>query len=336
MIDLSGRTVLVIGGAGYIGSVLAERLLACGAAVRVLDCLTHGTHGTLNHLLDDTRLEFVRGDFRNEEVVAAASRGAADVVLLASLVGDPICRKHPELALEINQHATTRLVDRLDDLGIRRFVFVSTCSNYGLRNPEDAAAETDDLNPQSLYATTKVHVERHVVAASQASRCTPVVLRFATAYGISPRMRFDLTVSQFALQLARGQPLTVYDADTWRPYCHVRDLSAAIVSALVADEPLVRGEVYNVGSDSQQFTKRMIVDEILQHVPGAEVRYVEGDTDPRNYRVAFGKIRDRLGFVCHSTVQRYAPALVDAIRNGVFPDAPSTERYGNYRVELFS
>jgi nucleoside-diphosphate-sugar epimerase len=330
--NFNDRSVLVVGGAGYVGSVLTSRLLDAGARVRVLDHLIYDNGFALQHLLDHGRLSFIRGDLRDEAVFRVAADGVTDIVLLASLVGDPICKKYPQLALQVNQEGAKRIIDLLDTVGAERFVFTSTCSNYGIHDPSVLASETSELNPQSLYAKTKIEVENHLLEAARTSKASGTVLRISTAYGLSPRMRFDLTVSQFAWELGSGAPLLVYDADTWRPYCHVRDISKAIIGVLGAPADLVRGEVFNVGNTEQQFTKRMIVEEIQKHLPGTQVEYRTGDTDPRNYRVSFEKITSRLGFSCDFTVQRYLPNVVDAVKAGVFPDVRSNNRFGNYLI----
>lgn len=331
--NLSGRSVLVIGGAGYVGTVLVTRLLEAGARVRILDNLLWDQGPAVQHLLDDDRVAIVRGDLRDPVAVADAARGMTDAVLLASLVGDPICKKYPEMATAVNQEAAKRLIDGLDGHGLGRFVFTSTCSNYGIHDPSTLATETSELNPQSLYARTKIEVERHLLARAADTRCAGTVLRISTAYGLSARMRFDLTVSQFAWELASGHALTVYDADTWRPYCHVRDIAKAVMTVLAAPEAAVRGEVFNVGNTSQLFTKRMIVDEVCRHVPGATVDYRAGDTDPRNYRVSFEKIERVLGYRTDESVQAYLPRLVAAVKAGVFPEVRGTNQYGNYTIE---
>ncbi|MGD9526935.1 NAD-dependent epimerase/dehydratase family protein [Pseudonocardia sp.] len=330
--ELAARRVLVIGGAGYVGSVLVARLLDAGARVQVLDQLIYDNGFALHHLLDRDGVTFTRGDLRDERVVAAAAAGTDDVVLLASLVGDPICAKYPDLAREVNADGAKRIVDALDRLGVRRFVFTSTCSNYGIHDPDSLAAETAELNPQSLYARTKIEVERHLLAAAPSLDTSATVLRIATAYGMSARMRFDLTVSQFTRELAAGGDLLVYDADTWRPYCHVRDIAKAVMTVLTAPEERVRAEVFNVGDNGQQFTKRMIVDEVAKHLTSPQVAYREGDTDPRNYRVSFDKIAQQLGFRVDNTVQTYVGALVAAVQNGIFDDAAGNPRYGNHEV----
>ena len=330
--DFSGRTVLVVGGAGYVGSVLVTELLRAGARVRVLDQLIYDNGFALAHLMDEPRLRFQRGDLRNEDDLAEAARGATDLVLLASLVGDPICKAYPVLAHEINEDGARRVIDHLGPAGIDRFVFTSTCSNYGIHESSRLATEDSDLNPQSLYAQTKIAVEQYVLERASELPSAATVLRIATAYGLSPRMRFDLTVSQFAWELASGRPLEVYDADTWRPYCHIRDICKAIMTVLTAPESDVRGEVFNVGDTAQQFTKRMIVDEVGLHVGETSVIYGDKGSDPRNYRVSFDKIAENLAFRCDYTVQDYIARLTAAVQAGIFPDVSADPRFGNYKV----
>jgi nucleoside-diphosphate-sugar epimerase len=331
--DLRGRSTLVVGGAGYVGSVLTERLLDAGASVRVLDQLIYDNGFALQQLLDREGVSFIRGDFCDRDTFLRAAEGVTDVILLASLVGDPICKKYPDLAVRVNEDGSKQLIDSLDEAGVERFVFASTCSNYGIHDSGTFASEDSALNPQSLYARNKIAVEQHLLDAATRSAFAGTVLRLATAYGLSPRMRFDLTVSQFAYELASGKRLLVYDADTWRPYCHVRDIAKSIMLVLGQPRELVHGQVFNVGDDEQQFTKRMIVDEVGKHLERIEVEYQSGDTDPRNYRVSFAKVAGKLGFTCDYTVQRYVPIVAHAVRSGLFPDDVAGDpRFGNYAV----
>jgi nucleoside-diphosphate-sugar epimerase len=204
-------------------------------------------------------------------------------------------------------------------------VFTSTCSNYGLRGTDDPATEESELAPLSLYAETKVEFERFVLEREPKwGDLCPTLLRIATAYGLSPRMRFDLTISEFTRTLAIGQELVVYDADTWRPYCHVRDIARAVMTVLQSPPDAVRGEVFNVGHDEGNYTKRMVVDAVQEHLGGSgKVSFSEGGQDPRNYRVSFNKIRDRLGFEPEHRVPETVGRLIGAIRAGAFNDVES-------------
>jgi len=326
------RRVLIIGGAGYLGSVLVRRLLALGRRVHCLDALLYGNGAAIAPLFDHPLFSFARADMRDAGAVASAIEDATDVVLLASLVGDPICRTHPALARDINVEGSLRALDAVRASRAARFVFASTCSNYGVRGDEPAA-EHAALNPQSLYAETKVTLERAVLDGG-AGDSIPTVLRLATAFGLSPRMRFDLTVSEFAREVALGRELTVYDADTWRPYCHVDDIAGAIVAVLEADPPLVRGEVFNVGGDALNATKRTIAGELGALVPGARVVFQNGRGDPRNYRVSFDKIRRTLGFVPRHTIREAMQAVVGAVRAGVFEDVDARPAFYANRLSV--
>lgn len=317
--EAGDRDILVVGGAGYVGSVLTRKLLAAGHRVRVLDRLLFD-HGTvLSGLVEDPNFTFRRGDLNDREAVAGALEGATDLVILAGLVGDPIASKYPDLARRVND-ACKRLAEEADSAGVNRLVFTSTCSNYGLRETDEPATEESELSPVSLYAELKVEFEQFVLDRDDWKLC-PTLLRIATAYGLSQRMRFDLTISEFTRTLAVGDELVVYDADTWRPYCHVEDISGAVMTALDAEESLVRSEVFNVGHSDENYTKRMVVDVVQDVLGGAGVvSFEEGGRDPRNYRVNFDKIRDQLGFEPTHRVPETVATLVEAVQAGVFDD----------------
>jgi nucleoside-diphosphate-sugar epimerase len=318
------RHVLVVGGAGYVGNVLVRRLLAGGSRVRVLDRLLFDHGSALAGLFEEPGFEFVRGDLCEPQDLEPSLDGITDVVLLAALVGDPICRKYPELARRVNDEGAKRLFDTLAGRGIDRFVFTSTCSNYGLRESDEPATEEAELAPLSLYAETKVEFERFVLEREPEWDLCPSLLRIATAFGLSPRMRFDLTISEFTRTLAIGEELVVYDADTWRPYVHVRDIAEAIITVLESPVDLVRGEVFNVGHDEGNYTKRMVVDAVQEHLgDSGTVSFTEGGQDPRNYRVSFDKIRERLGFEAEHRVPDTIGRLIGAIRSGAFNDVES-------------
>lgn len=327
----SKRDILVIGGAGYIGSVLCPALLDAGHHVRVLDSLLYDNSDSLATIADHEHFAFHHGDVRSANDVAAAMDGITDVVLLAALVGDPVCKRNPELARETNLDGARAVIRAAGEASVGRLVFASTCSNYGLREDDTPAGEEDELHPLSLYAETKVQMEHELLGNEHPF--DPTVLRVSTAFGASPRMRFDLTVSEFTRELALGHALEVYDADTWRPYCHVSDISRAILMVLAAPADQVGGEVFNVGGDDSNHTKRSIVDAALAALGGGEVKWSEGGVDARNYRVSFAKIQERLGFFPDQTVEGAVRQLAKAIRAGMFSDVESRSlRYRNYEL----
>lgn len=320
--------VLVTGGAGYIGSVLVRQLLTEGHEVRVLDVMRFGGESLLP-LLEEPRLTVLRGDVRHDHDVRRALNGVSAVVHLAAIVGDPACKREPELAREVNLLATQRVYETAEELGVKRFVFASTCSNYGKMPDQDSVMdETSELRPVSLYAETKVAVERYLLERGRASACLPTALRFSTVYGLSPRMRFDLTVNEFTRDLVLGEELVVFGEQFWRPYCHVADLARSVRMVLAAPPEAVANEVFNVGDDAENFRKVDVVDAILRQVPQGRVRYVRKAEDPRDYRVAFGKIRDRLGFHVTRRLPDGIAEVKRAIELGLVSD-PRSARYAN-------
>lgn len=329
----SKETVLVVGGAGYIGSVLVRKLLMYGYHVRVLDNLLYGHGASIAPLIEKRSFEFINGDLCNESSALKALRGSDHVVLLAALVGDPICKKYPEEAARVNDTGSMRFIELCDSANIERLVFMSTCSNYGLRTGDTPASEGDPLNPKSLYAETKVKIEEKLLDNRVGYSFAPIVLRCATAMGQSYRMRFDLTVSEFTRTLATGQELLVYDEKTWRPYFHVSDISEVIVGMIKAPKGKVGREVFNIGDDSGNYTKEMIVKEILSIYPKGIIRYHTGGNDPRNYRVSFKKVHDTFDCRMDYTVPDTIRYLADAIGAGLYEDAERRLHfYGNYRI----
>ena len=313
--------VLVTGGAGYVGSMLVPALLEAGHEVRVLDTLTWGVHpllGSWSH----PAFSFIRGDVRVPEHRAAALAGIEAVVHLAAIVGDPACAREPDLARAVNLDATLELIADARRAGVSRFVFASTCSNYGrMADPDGYVTEESPLTPVSLYAQTKVAVERALLDRLGDGGMAVTPLRFATVFGVSPRMRFDLTVNEFTLAMVRDRHLVVFGEQFWRPYVHVRDIARAVTLVLAAPVAAVDGEVFNVGSTDQNYRKQQLVELILPHAPGAVVDYVHKAEDPRDYRVSFARITERLGFRASLTVPDGIAEVARLVACGITPEA---------------
>lgn len=322
------RTVLVTGAAGYIGSVLVRQLLERGFRVRALDYLRFGGESIIG-LLDHDDFTFLKADVRDDAAVRAALDGVWAVVHLAAVVGDPACRQEPELARSVNLDASQRVYLAAEAAGVERFVFASTCSNYGkMADPDAYVDETSELRPVSLYAETKVEFERFLLGQDRASTCKPTCLRFSTVYGISPRMRFDLTVNEFTREVVTGRELVVFGERFWRPYCHVRDLARSAVEVLEADESKVAFDVFNVGATDENYQKATIVELLQAEVPDARVRFVHKDEDPRDYRVSFAKIASVLDFRITRTVPQGIREVRQMIEDGFLLD-PYDPKYGN-------
>lgn len=317
------RSVLVIGGAGYIGSVLVRRLLDRGSRVRVLDRLLYG-EGSLADLYNRQDFELVQGDFRNVEAVVRAVQGMGSIVHLGAVVGDPACALDEEFTFEVNLAATRVIAEVGKGYGIRRFLFASSCSVYGASN--EIMDERSEVAPVSLYARTKIESER-VLLSIMSDGFSPVLLRLATVCGMSHRPRFDLVVNLLAAQAAFDEKINIFGGDQWRPFVHVDDVANAIIGCLEAPLEVVRGQVFNVGHDGGNYRLAQIAEIIKGVVPDVEVSVHQNVEDERNYRVSFEKIARTLGFQANKTVQDAVLEIVDAVGTG---------RVVNYRRPEYS
>lgn len=315
--------VLVTGGAGYVGSIVVDELLARRHRVRVLDALVHGSVPSLLLSWANPRFEFVRGDVRDPAARARVLEDVDAIVHLAAVVGDPACARQPELAREVNLDATRALLEDAERAGVKRFLFASTCSNYGRMDGDALADEEFELRPVSLYAETKVAAEQEVL--NRPRRLAPTCLRFATVYGTSPRMRFDLVVNEFTRDLAVKHKLVIFGEQFWRPYIHVRDAARAIAHVLDAPSSVVAGEVYNVGDTRENYRKLDIVALLRERFPEGKVELVHRDEDPRDYRVSFEKFAQRLGFKAERSVGEGIDEVLALLHSGLVGDpyAPS-------------
>jgi nucleoside-diphosphate-sugar epimerase len=311
--------VLVTGAAGYVGSVLVDELLRCGYDVRALDSLLHGAVPSLLLAWGNGGFTFVRGDVRDEATLQAALEGVDAVVHLAAIVGDPACAREPEHAREVNVDATKVLLEHAARSGVSRLVFASTCSNYGKVEEGGVATEDWPLRPVSLYADTKVEAELAVLA-SGGDGFAPTCLRFATVHGVSPRMRFDLTVNEFTRDLLVNGDLVVYGEQFWRPYVHVRDAAFAVRTVLEAPDDAVAGKVFNVGSNDENYRKLDIIELLRDRVDRAEVQFVHKEEDPRDYRVCFDRVEEELGFKARLTVPEGIDEVIELLRSGLVED----------------
>ena len=330
----AGRLITIFGGGGYIGPVVAKRLLSFGYKVRIVDLFLYGTQNIMLNLFDVPGFDVLNGDLADPAIVGQGLEGATDVVILAGLVGDPITKKYPDAHDAINETGIRDLVDTLNGKNLQRVIFVSTCSNYGLIPEGTLADENYRLNPLSLYAKAKVGIEQKLLSLKGQVDYEATALRFATAFGLAPRMRFDLTVSQFTREMYLRRDLLVYDADTWRPYCHVQDFANIIQRVLEAPAADISFDVFNAGGDNNNFTKRMIIEAIQSHMPDAPVAYQAHGSDPRNYRVDFKKIRERLNFTPRFSVEDGIQELIRALDQNLFDDAETRANfYGNYEID---
>jgi nucleoside-diphosphate-sugar epimerase len=318
---------LVTGGSGYVGACVVEELLASGREIRVLDALLHRQHAIAG-AQRDAGVEVIGADLRDAAARRRALDGIDEVVHLAAVVGDPACARDPATSRAVNVDATFDLIDEAAQAAVRRFVFASTCSNYGrLADPTVPIAEDGVLAPVSLYAEQKVAVERRLLADDR-NGLEPCCLRLATVYGVAPRMRFDLTVNEFTRDLWANRLLEVFGEQFWRPYVHVRDAARAVAIVLDANGKAVAGEVFNVGRSDENYRKLDLVREIQAQLGSRRVAFVQRDEDPRDYKVNFEKVRRTLGFDPAMTVPDGIAEIAAALDGGAFDD-PFDPRYRN-------
>jgi nucleoside-diphosphate-sugar epimerase len=321
------KPVLITGGAGYIGAPLAELLLNSGRQVRVLDSLLHDQEDVADSLVD-AGVELIRGDIRDDDARRRSLDGVGAVVHLAAIVGDPACGRDPHLSNEVNVEGTRALVNDAAAAGVEQLIFASTCSNYGrMADPTVEVTEEAALAPVSLYAEQKVKMEK-LLLDHDYNGLSPTCLRFATIYGVAPRMRFDLTVNEFTRDLWADKDLDVFGEQFWRPYVHVRDAGRAVATVLDAPNETVANEVFNVGRSGENYRKLDLIEEIQRQVHTGRVSFVHRDEDPRDYKVSFGKIYAQLGFETLMTVPDGIAEVLEALSAGAFSD-PFAGRYQN-------
>lgn len=288
----SRAPVVVTGGAGYVGSVVVRQLLEKGYRVRVLDSFLYG-NGALSSIESNQSLEITEGDVRERADLEAAFRGSSAVIHLAGLVGDPACALDQDFTRSVNLDSTSTVAEVIRDLEIPRLVFASTCSVYGAAG-DDWLDEDAETAPVSLYAETNLRSEEILSTLLRETPTTLTHLRFATIYGVSPRMRFDLVVNLLTARAHATGKIEIHGGDQWRPQVHVSDVARALVLAVSGASDTVCG-TFNVGSNVQNHRVAELGTQIAKIFPRVEVS-VLSIRDPRSYRVSFSRIQERWGF----------------------------------------
>jgi nucleoside-diphosphate-sugar epimerase len=285
------QRVLVTGSEGYIGSVLMPMLLAEGFEVAGLDVCYYADGNLTRATLPSYPV--MRQDVR--DVVSKDLEGFDAVIHLAALSNDPLGFLDENLTFDINYRGSVRLAEAAREAGVKRFVFASSCSLYGFA--DKVLTEEDEANPQTAYGKSKVMAEQTISQLATAS-FSPTFMRNATAYGISPRMRFDLVVNNLAgYAQTEGEIKILGDGTPWRPLVHIRDISAACIAVLQQPQAVVHNQAFNVGNDQENFQIKTIAEHIKKYYTRCEVSIAQKDAgDTRNYRVGFAKLKDRLGF----------------------------------------
>lgn len=275
--------MLITGGAGYIGSILVPMLLEAGYSVRVLDNLMYRQHTLFPHFINK-RFHFMKGDVRDEKTLRQALEGANYIIHLAAIVGEPACKKDPDMCYAVNLHAT-ELLNSLRSPE-QKIVFASTGSVYG--KVDGLCTEASPVNPLSDYGISKFKAEEAIK-----TKQNYVIYRFATAFGLSPRPRLDLLVNDFVYRALKQKVNIVYEAHFKRTFIHSYDIARSFVFAVAHFDEL-KNEIFNVGSEDMNFTKEDIAKKIKESVPH-HLHFADYGTDPdqRNYEVSYAKIREK-------------------------------------------
>jgi nucleoside-diphosphate-sugar epimerase len=329
----SEKHILITGGAGYIGSLLTSELLRLNYRVTALDTLLFGGESLVS-FLPHPNFHFVKADVTEKRAVKDSLKDEWQkpdaVIHLAAIVGFPACQAvGKQVAWKYNVDATKMVFEQAADLGVERFVFASTYSNYGLSETGKPVTEESPLNPQSLYAETKIAAEEFLISQKDAG-CAPLLFRFATLYGISPRTRFDLIVNQFVLDAFTKHELIIYQRGYSRSFVHIRDVVRGVIMGLEAEREKVARQIFNLGTDNGNYSKDDIVRLILKRLPQTVVEYKDltFGGDMRDITVSFAKIKRVLGFDTTLDVNDGVREVLFALKAGIIQN-PLDAHYRN-------
>ena len=325
------KKILVTGGAGYIGSVLVADLLKYGYHVTVLDDLWFGGDSVLPFLQFDN-FSFIKCDICKNGGLFDLMNGVDFVVHLAAIVGFPACEKAGrEYVWQINVEGTKIVYEAAVKAGVSRMIFTSSYSSYGESKHGEPVKEESPLYPKSIYAESKIEAERFLLSQTNPNSTAPICLRLATVFGISPRTRFDLIVNQFVLEGHTKQKFKIYQEDFKRSFVHVRDVTRAMLCVMNAPLSKVRSQVFNVGSEKFNASKKELVKLLQSYIPKLKVEHCDASFggDMRSIHVSFEKMRKVLKFEAQISIEEGIKELLWALNSGVISN-PQNQKYRNH------
>lgn len=323
----SVNSVAIIGGAGYLGSVLSRLLLSQGYRVSVLDNLLYGSQG-IDNLIENENFIHINGSMDKISDIVKTIRDADAVVHLGAIVGDPASEIDPSNTLSINLHSTKIVADVCKFYNINRFIFASTCSVYGKSDGSQGITEEAPMNPVSLYARTKIESEKILISMT-GKNFSPTILRFSTLFGLSQRMRFDLVVNVLCAKAYFDNKITIFGGEQYRPMLSTHDASRSIIACLKSPLKNVSGEVFNVGNSNLNYKIIEIGRAIKEKLPSAAIEITKDDVDTRDYNVNFDKIKRLTNFSTEVSLQEGIETIIEAFEKGNFKDY-NNKVYSNY------
>jgi len=319
------RRILIIGGAGYIGSVMTRYLLKRGYPVSVLDNLMFG-YDAMKELDNHPAYRFFKGDARNIHDLLTAMEDVDSVVHLAAIVGDPACELDHRQTIDINYEASKILVEACLHKKVDRLLFASTCSVYGASKNGELLTEESQINPVSLYAETKLRSEEAILSKAEPPLAV-TMFRLATVFGFSYRPRFDLVVNILTARALEDGEISIFGGSQWRPNVHVLDVVRAFVAAIEAPKEKIDRQIFNLGSEKENYRISELGDLVKEALPETNVKTVEAAIDRRDYRVGFDRIEKTLNWQAKVSVG-------DGIREII--DAYHQKKFGHYSNKIYS
>ncbi len=321
------KNILIVGGEGYIGNALYDHFSSKKLQITSFDNLIYNQN---NKKKNSKKYKFVNGDLRINKDLKKIDQRYDAIIFLAGLVGDPITNKYKKISLQINEMATINYIKRVyTKENASKFIFISTCSNYGLSKNKHLN-ENHKLKPLSPYAKSKVKIEKFILKLKRKKAFSPTILRFATAFGFSNRMRYDLTINEFTKDLYLKKYLEIYDFNTWRPYCHVKDFARLIEIIIFSKKNLTDYQIFNVGSNKNNYTKKSIGTKIKKLI-GGKIKFLKKSKDKRNYVVDFSKVKKILKFKPKYSVEYGIKEIFNKIRKEK-TNNKNYDKLGNYKI----
>lgn len=318
------RRILITGGAGYLGSVLSSTFLKNGYEVTIFDNLIFGKEH-LEDIIVQPNCRLVVGDIREKQNLLNLLKGIDTVIHLAGITDEATCKLNPELSVEINYSATVGLANLCKEMGIKRFIFASSCSVYG-NSGENICTEESPIRPLSTYAKTKADFE-NVLMAMKDNSFAPICLRLATLFGLSYRMRFDLVINSMLKSAIKEKKIFISGGKQWRPFLHVQD--AAKFSSLCLDfsANIVAGRIFNVGSNILNYRISDLAMLIKRHLPETKLVYLQRYKGQQSYKICFDKIEKSLGYRAEFSVEDGIKEIINAIKTGVLGNVDNAKYY---------